>query len=88
MLRCVAAKRLPGIAHGRSVGKLQRQLPGVGELAQARKQPDGYEHARANASCRAASSVGSAVAPSIQTSPPSKCSCFQIGVICLMRSIA
>ena len=37
---------------------------------------------------RAASSCGSAVAPSIQTSPPSKCSCFQIGVICLIRSIA
>ena len=31
---------------------------------------------------------GSAVAPSIQTSPPSKCSCFQIGAICLTRSIA
>ncbi len=36
----------------------------------------------------AASSSGSAVAPSIQTSPPSKCSCFQIGAICLTRSIA
>ena len=34
------------------------------------------------------SSAGSAVAPSIQTSPPSKCSCFQIGAICLTRSIA
>ena len=32
--------------------------------------------------------AGSAVAPSIQTSPPSKCSCFQIGAICFTRSIA
>ena len=30
---------------------------------------------------------GCAVAPSIQTSPPSKNSCFQIGTICLTRSI-
>ena len=39
-------------------------------------------------SAGAASSSGSAVAPSIQTSPPSKCSCFQIGAICLIRSMA
>ena len=37
---------------------------------------------------RAPSSDGSAAAPSIQTSPPSKCSCFQIGAICFSRSIA
>ncbi len=39
------------------------------------------------ASSRAASSSGLAVAPSIQTSPPSKNSCFQIGTICFTRSI-
>ena len=33
---------------------------------------------------RASASSGSAVAPSIHTSPPSKYSCFQIGTICLI----
>ena len=69
-------------------GHLEPQLGRAGDLPQPREQPNGYEHARSIAACRAASSSGSAVAPSIQTSPPSKCSCFQIGAICLMRSIA
>ncbi len=70
------------------IRKLARQLRRAGDLAQPREQPDGYVHARSSATRRAASSAGSAVAPSIQTSPPSKCSCFQIGAICLTRSIA
>ena len=41
-----------------------------------------------SASRRARSSSGFAVAPSIQTSPPSKNSRFQIGAICFTRSIA
>ena len=66
---------------------LARQVAGAGNVAQPRKQPDRYAHARRTASRRAASSAGFAVAPSIQTSPPSKNSCFQIGTICFTRSI-
>ena len=57
------------------------------DVAQPGEQPDGHAHARRIASRRAASSSGFAVAPSIQTSPPSKNSCFQIGTICFTRSI-
>ena len=52
------------------------------------EQADGHAHAILSACSRASASSGSAVAPSIHASPPSKYSCFQIGTICLMRSIA
>ena len=67
---------------------VEHQFPRAGDLAQPGEQPHRHAHARLNASARAVSSSGSAVAPSIHDSPPSKCSCFQIGTICFTRSIA
>ena len=84
----LAGEGVPGILRGRAVGQLPRQLGGAGDVSQPREEPDGHVHARSMAIARAASSLGSAVAPSIQTSPPSKCSRFQIGAICLTRSMA
>ncbi len=69
-------------------GTSRRQLAGAGDVAKAREQADRYVHAAFNAFSRASALSGSAVAPSIHTSPPSKYSCFQIGTICLIRSIA
>src|SRR6185369_39123 len=63
------------------------QLAAARQIAQPRKQAHGYAHAVRYAFSRAAWSSGSAVAPSSQTSPPLKCSRFQIGTICLTRSI-
>ena len=56
-----------------------RQFGGSGDVAQPREQPDGHAHATRSASRAPCASSGSAVAPSIQTSPPSKNSRFQIG---------
>ena len=65
-----------------------RQLGRARNVSKPRKQPDGHAHAIRSASALAPASSGSAVAPSIQMSPPSKNSRFQIGAICLTRSIA
>src|SRR6185503_8154207 len=81
-------QRVPRVVRRRALRQLPRQLRRAGQLAQPREQADVYVHARSSAAARAVSSAGSAVAPSIQTSPPSKCSCFQIGAICFTRSIA
>src|SRR5438093_5699517 len=67
---------------------LPRQLGGARDVPQPREQPHRHAHATRSAAARATPSSGSAVAPSIQTSPPSKNSCFQIGAICFTRSIA
>src|SRR4029079_4992529 len=77
----------PDIRGGVTGGHLALELGRTGDIAKPRKQPDGHAHARRTASRRAASSAGLAVAPSIQTSPPSKNSCFQIGTICFTRSM-
>ena len=63
------------------------QLGGARHFTKPGEQSNRYVHC-ANAIRRASSSIGSAVAPSIQVAPPSKCSCFQMGAICLIRSIA
>ena len=83
--RASSRQTVPIVAPGStSRGELRR----AGDVPQPREQPHGHAHATRSAAARACSSSGSAVAPSIQTSPPSKYSCFQIGAICLTRSIA
>ena len=87
-LRVIRDQRRPHRADVGAGRRFARQLAAAGDVAQPREQPDGYAHAILSASSRASALSGSAVAPSIHTSPPSKYSCFQIGTICLMRSIA
>ena len=64
------------------------------QLASHRRCPAAGRRAAPSRACapvrrfrRAVSSSGSAVAPSSHDSPPSKCSCFQMGTICFTRSI-
>ena len=83
-----AGKLAPHCSHRRRRVDLEHHLVRSRDLAQAREQPHRHPHARLSASARACSSSGFAVAPSIQDSPPSKCSCFQMGTICLTRSMA
>ena len=64
------------------------ELARAGDVAQPREQPHGHAHASSAAPPRAPLVVRIGGAPSIQTSPPSKNSCFQIGAICLTRSMA
>src|SRR5690349_9545664 len=68
------------------VRHLAYQLAGAREVTQACEQPHGHAHAMRYAFWRAATSSGSAVAPSSHTSPPSKSSRFPIGTIRLTRS--
>ena len=82
-------RQVPG-RRGRSTRPADRVAARSGRRARAAARTGGWSRA-CPLECgvrSAASSSGSAVAPSIQTSPPSKCSCFQTGAICLTRSIA
>src|SRR6476661_9396869 len=74
------ANRGPGL-------DVARQFSRPGDVAQPGEQPHGHAHAARSASALARSSSAFAVAPSIQTSPPSKNSRFQTGTICLTRSM-
>ena len=67
---------------------LAREFSRPSDVAKPGKELDGHAHATLSASANAFASSGSAVAPSIQTSPPSKNSRFQIGAICFTRSMA
>src|SRR5581483_7503510 len=86
--RELARELAPYAADRRARRHLARQLVGAGDVPKPREELHGHAHATRSASDRARSSSGSAVAPSIHTSPPSKNSCFQIGAICFTRSIA
>src|SRR5262249_47580032 len=87
-LRKLAGELPPDAANRRAGRELACQLRGAGDAAQAGEQPHRHAHARRSACRLARSSSGFAVAPSIQTSPPSKNSRFQIGAICFTRSMA
>ena len=80
-------QRLPHAGQCAAHGDLALELFGAGNLAKPGEQSNPHAHARRRASSRALRSSGSAVAPSIETSPPEKCSCFQIGTICFTRSM-
>src|SRR5262245_55844782 len=86
-LRIVGSELPPDAPDRRSGRNVTGELRCAGNIAQPGEQPHRYAHALRSASRRAVSSSGSAVAPSIQTSPPSKNSRFQIGATCFTRSI-
>ena len=68
-------------------GQLARQIGGTGDVAQPGEESDRYAHAACRARPRASSSSGIRGGALDPDDPrPSKNSCFQIGVICLMRS--
>src|SRR5262245_15651013 len=87
-LRKLARELAPDAPDRRTRRNLSSQLGSARDVAEAREQFDRHAHAIRSASVRAPTSSGSAVAPSIQTSPPAKNSRFQIGAICFTRSIA
>ena len=82
-----AGQLLPHRPDRRAGRDVSRHFRGAGDVAEPREQPHGHAHAIRSASARARWSSGSAVAPSIQTSPPSKYSRFHTGTICFTRSI-
>src|SRR5262249_28342059 len=84
----LAGEPAPHRLDGRARHHLARHLPAAHDVAEPREQAHGYAPAIRSAPARAPAPRGSAVAPSTQTSPPSKNSRFQIGAICLTRSMA
>src|SRR6516164_180831 len=86
-LRELALELPPDVSNRCACRDVARQLRGAGDIAKPREQPHGHAHETRSASARALASSGLAVAPSIQTSPPSKYSRFHTGAICLTRSI-
>src|SRR5690349_22225308 len=82
-----AGELTPYALNRRALRDFARELGAPRDVAEPREQPHGYAHATRSASARAPASSGSAVAPSIHTSPPSKNSRFQMGAICFTRSM-
>ena len=83
-----AVSDFPHGVNGRRGRDFANQFAGTSHVPEPSEELDRHAHAILYAASFAFSSSGAAAAPSSQTSPPSKYSCFQIGTICLTRSMA